>query len=503
MVSSGLALQGIVKMGCGAMELREFESSDVSLSRNFVGFPLLRDELQDLVKYLEYLRRLDQGGKHDQRQMLIQSESGSLFLGRTGTGKTHALHCMVNEARERGYYPVDGSTMLQKERVHPEDIGAFFDACRAKADDMPLLIAYDDVKQLLGLSSRVRDMMREVYGREDREHPMLEEFRRQIDRLSGFTHPAYVIITSVQRRRNIDEQIARRFSRHVIFSAPSDRSRRALFAYYLRSLGHQPDRFDLITLSYLTQDAVAGKVKEIVSRSSYRAGMEGALTDRLMVREIKRFLHGPPVDLSLTDDVKLQTSYHEFGGHTLPAYAVGLDPILVTIEPSADGTIGKSLHRPSDKTPAASSKYFFANAVTLMGSTAVYNALQRGMEEGRMSDLVNAAQAALDLYVLKNPKLRLRMRHGGTYFSRGLSSEESKEEIEGELETIKDTALTLANDIVRAYKTEIETFVEQHLFHQETMIRREILTTLQDLGVEPGAFYEPMCDAIQDLGYLT
>ena len=144
MGSFGLHRQGIVKMVRGAMELREFESSDVSFYRDFVGFPLLRDELQDLVKYLEYLRRLDRDGMHDQRRMLIQSESGSLFLGRTGTGKTHALHCVVNAARERGYYPVDGSTMLKKERVHPEDIGAFFDDCRAKADDTPLLIAYDD-----------------------------------------------------------------------------------------------------------------------------------------------------------------------------------------------------------------------------------------------------------------------------------------------------------------------------------------------------------------------
>ncbi len=485
------------------MELREFESSEVSLYKDFIGFPLIREELWDIVKYLEYLNRLDQDEMHDQRKMLIQSECGSLFLGRTGTGKTHALHCVVNEAKERGYYPVDGSTMLKKERVHPEDIGAFFDECRDKAEEKPLLIAYDDVKQLLGLRSSVRDMMRETFGRSDRENPMLEEFRRQIDRLGDFKHPAYIILTSVQRRRNIDEQIARRFSRHVIFGAPSDRSRRALFDYYLRRLGHNPDSFDITTISYLTQNVVAGKVKEIVSRSSYKAGMEGELTDKLMVREIKRFLHGPPVDVSLTDDVKIQTGYHEFGGHTLPAYAVGLEPILVTIEPSADGIIGKSLHRPSKNTPASSSKYFFANAITLMGSTAVYDELNRGTEEGRLNDLVNAARSALDLYVLKKPKLRMRVRRGDTYFSRGLSSEESKEEIEGEIEKIKDKALALAKDIVRAYKNEIETFVEKHLFHNETMIRREIIATLKDLGVEPGTFYKPMCEALNALDYLV
>ena len=108
------------------MELGEFESSAVSFDRDFVGFPMIHRELQDVVKYLGYLTKLDQDGKHDQRRMLVQSECGSLFLGRSGTGKTHALHCVINEAKEMGYYPVDGSLMFKKERVMPEDVGAFF-----------------------------------------------------------------------------------------------------------------------------------------------------------------------------------------------------------------------------------------------------------------------------------------------------------------------------------------------------------------------------------------
>src|SRR4030042_4143032 len=104
------------------MTLREFKSNDVTLHENFVGFPLLLKELQDLGKYLEYLNKLDHEGKQPQRRMLLQSECGALFLGGSGTGKTHALHCVVNEAKKIGYYPVDGSLMLKKESVAPEDV---------------------------------------------------------------------------------------------------------------------------------------------------------------------------------------------------------------------------------------------------------------------------------------------------------------------------------------------------------------------------------------------
>ena len=486
------------------MKLGEFESNDVSLHENFVGFPLILKELQDIVKYLEYLNKLDQDGKQDRRRMLIQSECGSLFLGESGTGKTHALHCVVNEAKKLGYYPVDGSMMLKKERVAPEDIGEFFNKCREEAEEEPLLIAYDDAKQLLGLSSEVRETMRETIGRDDVENPMLEELRRQMDRLADFSHPAYMIITSIARLSEIDEQIVRRLSRHVIFSIPSDESRRALFYYYLHKFGYNPDSIDIVTLSYLMDNVVAGEVKEIVSRSSYKSSIEGKLTNKLMVTEITRFLQGPPADISLTDDEKIQIGYHEFGGHTLPAYSVGLEPILVTIEPSADGTTGKSLHMQSKIIPSSSSKYLFANAITLMGSTAVYNELNKGMEEGRSNDLVNTARSALELYALKNPLINMRIHWRDTYLTRGLPSDESKREVEEEITKIKSVALTIAKDIVKKYKDEIRTFVEDYLIHSETMVRKEIIATLNDMGVEAGKFYQPMCDALKnDLDYIT
>ena len=393
--------------------------------------------------------------------------------------------------------------MLKKESVNPGDIGEFFDKCKERAEEKSLLIAYDDVKQLLGLSLSVRERMREAFGRGDGENPMLEEFRRQLDKLGNFDHPVYIIMTSVERRRNVDEQIARRFSRHIIFDVPSDQSRSALFEYYLRRLGYNPDDIDVITLSYLTDGVVAGKVKELVSRSSYKASIEGKLTNKIMVREITRFLHGPPVDISLTMDDRLQTGYHEFGGHTLPAYLLGLEPILVTIEPSADGTLGKSFHRQSESVPSSSSKYFFANAIILMGSTAVYEEFNKGREEGRLNDLFSAAKSGLDLYALKNPTIKMRIGWRGTYLTRGLPSDESKKEVEDEIENIKNKALALAKNIIKNYKNELETFVEEHLILNETMVRREIITVLKELGVESGKFYRPMCDALNDLGYLV
>ncbi|NPD90248.1 MAG: hypothetical protein HGN29_16170 [Asgard group archaeon] len=80
------------------MELKEFKPRDISLSEDYVGFPSIHEELRDIVNYLGHLVRLTQDGKDDYRRMLAEAESGSLFLGRTGAGKTHALHCVVNEA---------------------------------------------------------------------------------------------------------------------------------------------------------------------------------------------------------------------------------------------------------------------------------------------------------------------------------------------------------------------------------------------------------------------
>jgi ATP-dependent Zn protease len=248
---------------------------------------------------------------------------------------------------------------------------------------------------------------------------------------------------------------------------------------------------------------VAGRIEEIVSKASYKADMEGKLTNKLLVKEITRFLQGPPVDIHLTDDLKMQTGYHEFGGHTLPAYAIGLEPILVSIEPAADGTVGKSFHRHSKSIPPASSKYYFADAVTRMGSTAVYLEFEKSMEEGRMNDLTNATSSALDLLALKNPMIKMAIGREGTYLSRGLFSEDNRKEIEGEVEKIKNEALKIAQDIIKNYRNEISAFIKEHLLNNEIMVRTDIIDILHKMGVQPGQYYEVMCKTLDRLSYLV
>ena len=482
------------------MELKEFKPREISLSEDYVGFPSIHEELRDIVNYLGHMVRLTQDGKDDYRRMLAEAESGSLFLGRTGAGKTHALHCVVNEATKLGYHPLDGSLMLGKAVVDPRDVREFFDACRHIAEDKPILMVYDDARQLLG--SRDRGMYGMRYDDNSREtRPMLGEFRRQIDGLQSFDHPAYIIVTSATSVRRIDRQIARRFSRHISFPRPQDKSRRALFGYYIRRFGYDPDGLDIVTLSYLMDGMVAGRIEEMVSKASYKADLEGGLTNKQLVREIIRFLQGPPADIHHTEEGKIQTGYHEFGGHTLPAYAVGLEPILVTIEPSADGTFGKSFHRHSDSIPPSSAKYYFADIITSMGSTAVYTEMEKSKEEGRMSDLTRATRTALNLYALKNPMVQMNVGREDTYLSLGLFSDENRMEIEAEIEKIKEAALKIAQEIVRGYEDEISMFTNDHLVKNEIMVRSEIIDTLKEMGVEPGKYFEQMCESLGALGY--
>ena len=484
------------------MGLREFEPREISLSKDFVGFPTIQGELNDIVNYLGHLQKLTRDGKDDYRRMLVQAECGALFLGRTGAGKTHALHCVVNEAAKEGYHPVDGSTMLGKTDVEPRDVREFFDLCRSEANEKPLLIVYDDARKLLG--SRNRGYFGFEYCEGPRvNRPMLGEFRRQIDRLHFFENPVYIIITSATSLRHIDRQISRRFSRHITFPRPRDESRRALFEYYLHRFGFDPGRIDVVTLSFLMDGVVAGRVEEIVSKASYKADLEGGLTNKQLVKEITRFLQGPPVDTYLTEDMKIQTGYHEFGGHTLPAYAVGLEPILVTIEPSADGSYGKSFHRHSERIPPASAKYYFADVITRMGSTAVYHELETSVEEGRMNDLTGATRSALDLYARKNPMVNMSIGREGTYLSEGLFSEENKVELENELEKIKNAALDIAKEIVDNYTNEIKAFTTERLVKEEIMVRSEILAALHEMGIEPGRYYELMCKTLEKIGYLV
>lgn len=359
-----------------SVKLKPFNPRNISLSDDFIGFPLIHDELKELVEYIEYLKRVTDEGKDEIKRMLVAAESGSLFLGRTGAGKTHALHCVVNEVKKKGYYPVDGSLMHEKAVVDPKDVREFFDACRKKAEEKPLLIVYDDARRLLGSRRRGGD----YDNNHEQSRPMLSEFRRQLDGLQYYANPVHIIVTSATMIWHIDRQIARRFSRHLRFPSPEDESRKSLFKYYLSKFGHDPDTIDVETLSFLMEGVVSGKIEEIVSKASYKADINGSLTNKMLVKEIIRYLQGPPTDTSLKHNKKINVAYHEAGGHTLPAYAVGLEPILVTITPSSDGSYGRNFHRHSESIPPSSAKYHFANVITGMGSTAIYQALEKSKE---------------------------------------------------------------------------------------------------------------------------
>jgi SpoVK/Ycf46/Vps4 family AAA+-type ATPase len=482
------------------MKLESFVPRDIRLSDDFVGFPLIHKDLSDIVKYLGHLIRITREGKDDYKRMLIAAESGSLFLGHTGAGKTHALHCVVNEAIKLDYCTVDGSLMLGKTVIDPIDVREFFDSCREMAEEKPLLIVYDDARQLLG--SRRRGMHSGDGNNNQETRPMLSEFRRQIDGLQHYDNPVYIIVTSATHIWHIDRQIARRFSRYIRFPRPEDKSRKSLFDYYLNKFGHEPGSIDVETLSFLTDGVLAGKIEEVVSKASYKADMdEGKLTNKHLVMEIIRYLQGPPSDTYLTHEKKINVAYHESGGHTIPAFAVGLEPILVTITPSADGTYGKNFHRHSETVPPLSAKFFFADVITGMGSTAIYQEIGKSREEGRMADLTRSSKSALELYALKNPLVKMTLGSEETYLSLGLFSEENRMETEGEIQKIKDAALGIAGDIIRNYRDEITTFAEGHLLEREIMVRSEILQVLKELGVEPGYYYEQMCDTLRELEY--
>ena len=120
-----------------------------------------------------------------------------------------------------------------------------------------------------------------------------------------------------------------------------------------------------------------------------------------------------------------------------------------------------------------------------------------------MGDLTSSSKSALDLYALKNPliKMKLRTAHEDTYLSLGLFSEENRMEIEEEIQKIKEAALSIAQNIIRNYRDEITIFVEDYLLKREIMVRSEILRVLRELGIAPGQHYEQMCDALKKLEY--
>jgi len=61
--------------------------------------------------------------------------------------------------------------------------------------------------------------------------------------------------------------------------------------------------------------------------------------------------------------------------------------------------------------------------------------------------------------------------------------------------------LDLVKEIVRNYQSEILAFTNEHLVKNEIMVRSEIISTLKDMRVQPGQYYELLCESLEALGY--
>jgi len=97
--------------------------------------------------------------------------------------------------------------------------------------------------------------------------------------------------------------------------------------------------------------------------------------------------------------------------------------------------------------------------------------------------------------------VKMNMGEEDTYLSKGLFSDENRVEIEEEIKKIKDSALEIAREIITEYHDEVVEFTEQHLVKKEIMVRSEILDVFNELNVEPGKYYNRMCDALKKLDY--
>ncbi len=488
------------------MEIREFKTKEITLEKDYVGFHRVKRSLYEVVDYLRVLVSLSDSGERERLKALISSCGGSIITGDAGVGKTYALHALANEAKKLGYRIVDGS------EVYYDEIDEFFRKCEDGAKESPMLIVFDDRRELLGseLVRQTEDFWGSKLGLVDsKERELLGKFKRYLDRLHEFEKPTYVIVTAAVSPSVIDRQISRRLRKIIHIPNPNLRSREELFGYYLNKHGLYAEGLDLLTFSFLTEGLNAAKIAEIVSDVAYKSHAGQRVSNKLVIAEIIKTLRGPSTtDLVESEEERIEKGYHEGGGHLVTSVVIGLQPILVTVEPVV-GALGKTIVIPSPQIPRGSSKYYFANVISALGSTAVYEVMGRGGEEGRESDLRDAVKSALKLYSLKDPLPTAKAEDASgeekwpyLFFL----SEEKKRETEKEVGRIMDGARKIASGIIREYKHEIEEFVEGYLVPKGTLAGNEILSVFRRLGIPVGGrneFYRKLTETLKGWGYLV
>ncbi len=296
----------------GASKAKLYDSKKPSVTfKDVAGMENVKMELRETIEFLKDPSRFEKIG--------AKVAKGVLLIGPPGTGKTLFARATAGEAAVP-FYSISASEFI--EMFVGVGASRVRDMFKKAKDTQPSIIFIDEIDSI----GRTRGAG--LGGGHDEREQTLNQLLSEMD---GFApHEEVIVMAATNRPDVLDPALLRpgRFDRHVVVDRPSWKERKAILEIHVRGKKLAPD-VDFEALAKSTSGMTGADVENFTNEAALVA-----LRKKKEMIDMRDFadagdsiLMGAVKDVTITDEEKRITAYHE-AGHTLAAWELpGADPI--------------------------------------------------------------------------------------------------------------------------------------------------------------------------------
>ena len=336
------------------------------------GIDEVKSEVTEIVDFLREPEKF--------RRLGAKIPRGVLLSGPPGSGKTLLARAVAGEAQVP-FFSISASEFIEAiVGVGASRVRDLFDQAKKVA---PAMIFIDELDAI----GRARGGAQSLGGNDEREQTL----NQILTEMDGFTGTEGVVVLAATNRPEIlDPALLRpgRFDRRVTVSPPDLAGRRQILAVHTRDVPLAPD-VDLAGVAAATPGMVGADLANLVNEAALLAARRGheQVSAADFADALEKIVLGTVRGITLSEEDRRRTAYHESGHALLGMLTPGADPVRkVSIIPRGRA-LGVTFQAPAVDRYGYSARYLRGRIVGALGGRAAEEVVYTDVTTGAESDL--------------------------------------------------------------------------------------------------------------------
>jgi cell division protease FtsH len=367
-------------LALGRSKAKRYDASAQRVSFDDVaGIDEVEDELKEIVDFLKNPERY--------RRLGATFPKGVLLSGPPGTGKTLLARAVAGEA-DVPFFSLSASEFVEMVvGVGASRVRDLFEQAKKAA---PSIIFIDELDAI----GRARGSGGGFGGHDEREQTL----NQILTEMDGFTGSEGVIVLAATNRPEIlDPALLRpgRFDRRLTVNPPDKDGREEILKIHTRSVPLAGD-VDLERIAATTPGMVGADLRNLVNEAALIAARRDhtKITAADFADALERIVLGAERKITLSEEERERTAYHEAGHAVLGMLEPGADPVRkVSIVPRGRA-LGVTFQSPSSDRYGYDARYLEGRIVGALGGRAAEELIYGNVTTGAESDLEQVTHIA-------------------------------------------------------------------------------------------------------------